>query len=212
MILKKVKLSVLPEICAKAHSHFSLFCLRAPFLILTSVLFLFFAAILDLARISLQHDNTGPERNGTRGITRSLGTVREALSSTSAGLRFLYFWAFVAQPPLCELATDSFLRLHSGSWLHWGLTGRVLRWTTLASSIAILALQVVWRLMTQRWTCLQRRKFPRDINLIGLYSQVVSEFTDCRATLSAANTLAVLDHIICPTHKFGRRDWEPRTL
>lgn len=150
MILKKVKLSVFLEICAKAHSHFSLFRRRAPFLILTSVLFLFFAAILDLARISLLHDNTGPERHVTKGVTHSLITVREGLSSASAGLRFLYFWAFVSQPPLCELGTDSFLRLHSGSWLHWGLTGRVLRWATLTSSIAILVLQAVWRLMTRQ--------------------------------------------------------------
>jgi hypothetical protein len=57
------------------------------------------------------------------------------------------------------------------------------------------------------WTCLRRRKFPRDINLGGLYSQAVSEFTDCRATLSAANTLAVLGNVVCPTDKFGRRNW-----
>jgi hypothetical protein len=151
MILKKVKLSVFQEICAKTVSHFSFFRPRAPFLILMSVLFLFFAAILDLARISLLHDNTGPERHGTERTTHSLITIREGLSSVSAGLRFLYFWAFVSQPPLCELGTDSFLRLHSGNWLHWGLTGRVLRWTTLTSSIAILVLQAVWRLMTRQF-------------------------------------------------------------
>jgi hypothetical protein len=126
-----------------------LFRLRAPFLVLTSVLFTFFAAILDLARISLEHSNTGKERITVKSTDHSLFTVRESMLSVSAGLRFLYFWAFVSQPPLCELATDSFLRLHSGSWLHWGLTGRVLRWVTLLSSITILVLQAFWRLVTK---------------------------------------------------------------
>ena len=119
---------------------------RAPFLVLFSVLFTFFAAIVDLARISLRHDNTGRVRMDTETMTRTLITVREALSSVAAGLRFLYFWAFVAQPPLCEQGSGSFLRLHSGSWLHWGLTGAVLRWSTLLASISILVLQVIWRL------------------------------------------------------------------
>jgi len=123
------------------------FSFRAPFLILFSVLFTFFAAIVDLARISLRHDNSGHVRSDTEKITRSLITAREALSSVAAGLRFLYFWAFVAQPPLCEQGSGSFLRLHSGSWLHWGLTGTVLRSSTFLASIAILVLQLLWRLV-----------------------------------------------------------------
>jgi hypothetical protein len=83
----------------------------------------------------------------TEKITRSLITVREVLSSVAACLRFLYFWAFVAQPPLCERGSGSFLRLHSGSWLHWGLTGTVLRSTTLLGSISILVLQILWRVV-----------------------------------------------------------------
>jgi len=121
---------------------------RAPFLLLASVLFTFFAAILDLARLSLGHD----ERSGriltdiTR-INRQLHMAREVLSSIASCLRFLYFWAFVAQPPLCERGTGSFLFLHSGSWLRWGLTGTVLRWITLLASLSILVLQIIWRLM-----------------------------------------------------------------
>jgi hypothetical protein len=37
--------------------------------------------------------------------------------------------------------------LHSGSWLHWGLTGTVLRWSTLVASFSIFILQALWRLV-----------------------------------------------------------------
>lgn len=37
--------------------------------------------------------------------------------------------------------------MHSGSWLHWGLTGTVLRWSTLVASLSILVLQALWRLV-----------------------------------------------------------------
>ncbi|KAI9508802.1 hypothetical protein F5148DRAFT_1192760, partial [Russula earlei] len=130
MILKKVKL--------------------ATFILLSSALFAFFAAIVDLARISLRHDNSGRLRTDNDGITDSLVTAREVLTSVSFGLRFLYFWAFVSQPPLCEQGSGSFLRMHSGSWLHWGLTGTVLRWSTLLASLSIFVLQLVWRIARLR--------------------------------------------------------------
>jgi hypothetical protein len=121
---------------------------RAPFLLLASVLFTFFAAILDLARLSLGHDDKSKIiRNDTLRIQRQLRMAREVLSSFASCLRFLYFWAFVAQPPLCERGTGSFLLLHSGSWLRWGMTGTVLRWTTLLASLSILVLQIIWRLV-----------------------------------------------------------------
>jgi hypothetical protein len=37
--------------------------------------------------------------------------------------------------------------MHSGSWLHWGLTGAVLRWSTLVASVSIFVLQALWRLV-----------------------------------------------------------------
>jgi hypothetical protein len=120
---------------------------RAPFFLLSSVLFTFFAAIVDLTRISLKQDNSRAVREEEDGITNTLVIVREALSSIASGLRFLYFWAFVSQAPLCEQGSASFLRLHSGSWLHWGLTGTVLRWSTLVASVSIFVLQALWRLV-----------------------------------------------------------------
>jgi len=57
----------------------------------------------------------------------------------------LFFWAYVSQPPLCEQGSASFLSIHSGNWLHWGLTGSLLRWSTLLASLMILILQSIWR-------------------------------------------------------------------
>ncbi len=145
MILKKVKLSVFQEIHEVCALTFVV-SFRATFLLLSSVLFTFFAAIVDLTRVSLRHDNSSIVQMEVEHITDALTTVREALSSIASGLRFLYFWAFVSQAPLCEQGSASFLRLHSGSWLHWGLTGTVLRWSTLVASVSIFVLQLLWRL------------------------------------------------------------------
>ena len=146
VVLKKLKLSVFQEIHRmRALTFVVLF--RSSFLLHTSVLFTFFAAIVDLARASLRHYNSNIVQQGEDNVTNALGTVRESLSSIASGLRFLYFWAFVSQAPLCEQGLASFLPMHSGSWLHWGLTGTVLRWSTLVASVAIFVLQALWRLV-----------------------------------------------------------------
>jgi hypothetical protein len=72
-------------------------------------------------------------------------TIREVLIGIATGLRFLFFWAYVSQPPLCEQASASFLSMHSGNWLRWGLTGSLLRMSTLVASVVILILQSLWR-------------------------------------------------------------------
>ena len=100
--------------------------------------------MVDLTRVSLRHSNSILVQQEEDHVTNALGTVREALSSIASGLRFLYFWAFVSQAPLCE---QGLLPMHSGSWLHWGLTGTVLRWSTLVASVSIFVLQALWRLV-----------------------------------------------------------------
>jgi hypothetical protein len=102
--------------------------------------------MVDLTRVSLRHSNSNFDQEGDN-VIDALRTVREALSSIASGLRFLYFWAFVSQAPLCEQGLTSFLPMHSGRWLHWGLTGTVLRWSTLVASVSIFVLQALWRLV-----------------------------------------------------------------
>ena len=146
MILKKLKLSVFPKkitgICALTFG----ISFRASFLLQTSVLFSFFAAMVDLTRVSFRHSNSILVQEKDN-VTSALVTVREALCSIASGLRFLYFWAFVSQAPLCEQGLASFSPMHSGSWFHWGLTGTVLRWSTLVASVSIFVLQALWRLV-----------------------------------------------------------------
>ena len=147
MILKKVKLSVFPR-NPRGYVTLTFFVsFRANFLLQISVLFTFFAAIVDLTRVSLRHANSTIVQQEEDNVTNALRTVREALCSIASGLRFLYFWAFVSQAPLCEQGLNSFLPMHSGRWLHWGLTGTVLRWSTLVASVAIFVLQALWRLV-----------------------------------------------------------------
>ena len=103
--------------------------------------------MVDLTRASLQHSNSILVQQEEDNVIDALRAVREALSSIASGLRFLYFWAFVSQAPLCEQGLASFLPMHSGSWLQWGLIGTVLRWSTLVASFTIFVLQALWRLV-----------------------------------------------------------------
>lgn len=123
-------------------------------------------------------------RSENKTLSETLKTVREVLSSVASGLRFLYFWAFVSQPPLCEQGSGSFLRLHSGSWLHWGLTGTVLRWSTLLASLSIFVLQILWR-TTRKFGPVYNVESALEIGASGVYmvklllnSMIVEE--DCR--------------------------------
>ena len=87
--------------------------------------------------------------------------VREIGFALSVGLRFFFFWLFVAEPPRGEKVkpvpydpeTNFFVHAfkepdHSGAWGHWGRTGMILRWLLLAMTFVITVLQMVWRLVS----------------------------------------------------------------
>lgn len=111
-------------------------------MLLSSVLLIFFGALADLGQLYLRHaystESPSPQ-------APALTIIREVLYSISSGLRFLFYWVFVSQPPLCEQDSAPFLSVHSGSWQRWGITGSFLRWTTLAASLSVLVFQVLWR-------------------------------------------------------------------
>lgn len=125
-------------------THFTLLS-RSSFLLLASVIIGFFSAIIDLARVCFEHQNQILSQTTSQGLIHFFLIFSGALISVATGLRFLFFWAYVSQPPLCEQGSASFLSMHSGSWLHWGWTGSFLRWSTLAASLMILILQSFWR-------------------------------------------------------------------
>jgi hypothetical protein len=149
LILKKLKLSVIRHFGVMIPTHFAS-SFRPSFLLLSSVLLLFFSAIVDVVRVYfIFDDNRAHDQSLHRGVIMFLITIREVLIGIATGLRFLFFWAYASQPPLCEQASASFLSMHSGNWLHWGLTGSLLRMSTLGASIVILILQSLWRTSKQ---------------------------------------------------------------
>lgn len=111
--------------------------------LLSSVLLTFFGALIDLGQLYLRHAHS--TESPCQRFIPSLMIIREVLYSIASGLRFLFYWVFVSQPPLCEQDSARLLGIHSGSWLRWGLTGSFLRWTTLAASLSVSVLQALWR-------------------------------------------------------------------
>jgi hypothetical protein len=118
----------------------------------SSVFFAFTAAIFDLGQILTGHHNTDsrPDLDAVTGLV----AAREILFAVSVGLRFLFFWLFVAEPPRGEAIrsarSDPIARLfteetHSGAWCRWGFTGIILKWILLAVTLSILILQIIWR-------------------------------------------------------------------
>ncbi|KAL5495471.1 hypothetical protein ACEPAI_934 [Sanghuangporus weigelae] len=125
-----------------------------------SIFLAFVAGIFDLSQIF---------RRGYRNMTYDLEIssvevliiLREITHALSFGMRYLFFWAFVAEPPRGELpfvpmqddrrpnfislSSDSVL--HSGDWARLKLIGIFLKWALLLLVVAVLTLQILWRLV-----------------------------------------------------------------
>lgn len=117
-----------------------------------SVLLSFAAVVIDLTQI-LVRDLTQPT------VQPSI-TAREILLALSIGLRFLFYWLYVSEPPIEEPQPHSFQdrwinfltltsqdNIHSGNWARWGVSGSYAKVALLATIPAITALQIIWRVI-----------------------------------------------------------------
>jgi hypothetical protein len=123
----------------------------------STALFGFIAALLDLAQILARGaDNVNKDTGMTSSIIAIINT-REVGLSITVGLRFLFFWAFVAErprgepPPTANLSDPKAYvyyaqNSHSAQWERWGYLGVVLKWLVLAASLSIPILQIIWRI------------------------------------------------------------------
>lgn len=128
----------------------------------STALFSFVAAVIDLAQLLVRGSvkvnmNTGI----TSGVTALINT-REVGLSIAIGLRFLFFWAFVAErprgepPPTIDLSDPRVYvyhaqNSHSAEWERWGYLGIFLKWLILASVISIPILQIIWRIAARHF-------------------------------------------------------------
>ncbi|TFY53119.1 hypothetical protein EVJ58_g9629 [Rhodofomes roseus] len=118
-----------------------LFCLHM------SVIIAFVSSILDLIQLLVRgaaNVNNNADLSSVSGLT----SVREVGFALSFGLRFLFFWGFVTQPPPGESRPEGNNTLHNGSWRRWGLLGLVLEMFTLALVLIDPVLQILYRLIT----------------------------------------------------------------
>ncbi|KZT06831.1 uncharacterized protein LAESUDRAFT_759008 [Laetiporus sulphureus 93-53] len=128
---------------------FFLFMKRADALILClhlSIIVAFISAILDLVQLLVRGSEAVDDALDLTSVT-GLITVREVGYALSFGLRFLFFWGFVAQPPPGEARSMGNVR-HNGSWNRWGAIGIVLEISTLALVLVDPVLQVIYRVVT----------------------------------------------------------------
>lgn len=134
------------------------FNLSATYLFLSSA-FAFGAAIFDLSQVLERGVDEMNDGTGVQSVSVLLNT-REVFLAISTGLRFVFMWEFVSTRPrwdpvprphnsLQALINQPLDMLHSASWDRWGLTGYVLKWSTLGMSIAIPVLQIVWRITAE---------------------------------------------------------------
>lgn len=111
-----------------------------------SIFVAFIGAILDLAQVLARGKRSATAVQNVNPFL-ALMIAREIAYALSFGLRFLFFWGFVACPPLGQSDREKD-DMHSGSWGRWGITGHFLRWTLLIATVAITALQVILRVYT----------------------------------------------------------------
>lgn len=117
-----------------------LFCLHM------SVLIAFVSSILDLIQLLIRGSTKVDNNTGLQSVS-GLTSVREVGFALSFGLRFLFFWGFVAQPPPGESRPEC-NAVHNGSWRRWGLLGLILEMFTLALVLIDPVLQILYRLIT----------------------------------------------------------------
>ncbi|OJT09497.1 hypothetical protein TRAPUB_14031 [Trametes pubescens] len=108
-----------------------------------SVLVAFLAALFDLSQILIRGKEAVDLGLNTAGVS-GLITAREVFFACSDGLRFLFYWGFVAAIPLGETIPENTV-IHSGSWQRWGLLGQMLKWATLLLVLLITIFQLVYR-------------------------------------------------------------------
>jgi sulfur relay (sulfurtransferase) DsrC/TusE family protein len=112
----------------------------------------------------------------------TLTFLRELSFAASIGLRFLFFWIFVSEPPRGELpplpipddrrlnfiTLDSDSVFHSAHWSRWSIPGFLLKWSLLAMTIGITVLQAIWRIVPYL------RRYGTVYNIDGTLQIVVS--------------------------------------
>ncbi|KAH9946804.1 hypothetical protein B0H21DRAFT_383209 [Amylocystis lapponica] len=111
-----------------------------------SVIIDFIASILDLSQI-LSRGSRATDLGKGLNTVKGLIMVREIGFSLAVGLRFLFLWGFVSEPPPGETPPAG-SRMHNGSWGRWGYMGIGLKWSTLTITIAVPVLQILFRDVT----------------------------------------------------------------
>lgn len=124
---------------------------RHVFDVLLATFLAFISAIIDFGQLIII------SRGVFTGTVFPLRIARELGYAVSFGMRFFFFWRFVAMPPRGEIpviptpgrSRSSFImddQFHSGSWGRWGITGVLAKYALLMGTIAIGVTQAIWRL------------------------------------------------------------------
>ncbi|KAF8605035.1 hypothetical protein BDV93DRAFT_521918 [Ceratobasidium sp. AG-I] len=147
--------------------------------VLLATFLAFVSAILDLGQLIII------SRGVFTGTVFPLRIARELGYAVSFGMRFFFFWRFVAMPPRGEIAIlptpgrsnrSSYVmdeEFHSGSWGRWGITGVMAKYTLLMGTIAVGVTQSIWRLGFSfglvRFTSVYRADAILQIVMSGLF-------------------------------------------
>ena len=119
----------------------------------------FAGAVVDVMQIVKRGVNTAEVGAGLDEVAPFI-IAQEICFALCIGFRFLFFWAFVAEPPLGELdlssipnrwkpnfvILESSNKIHSASWRRWGPLGTLMQFGLLAMILALTVLQLLWRI------------------------------------------------------------------
>ncbi|KAG2350509.1 hypothetical protein BDR05DRAFT_954600 [Suillus weaverae] len=124
-----------------------------------SVVSLYFSVLLSFAAATIDLTQT-LIRDSTEVTVQPLITAREVLLALSLGLRVLFYWLYVSEPPIGEFLAPSsqdrwsnFLilnsqgNIHSGNWARWGVSVSYTKFALLATIPTITTLQIIWRVV-----------------------------------------------------------------
>ncbi|CCM00906.1 uncharacterized protein FIBRA_02952 [Fibroporia radiculosa] len=108
-----------------------------------AVVVAFISSILDLVQMLVRGSAAVDQALDLNSVS-GLIIVREVGFSLSFGLRFLFYWGFVASPPPGEIRPSD-KAMHNGSWGRWGAFGIFLEMLTLTLTLTDPVLQILYR-------------------------------------------------------------------
>ncbi|KAF9068090.1 hypothetical protein BDP27DRAFT_1327922 [Rhodocollybia butyracea] len=146
----------------------------------STALFSFGAVVLDLAQLLSRGNLNVDKGTGISSSITILMNIREVGFSAGTGLKYLFWWTFIAErprgepPPTANFSDPKAYfyyaeNSHSARWDRWGHLGIFLKYILLAAILSIPILQIIWRIAVRHFGTVYMLESTVEILVTALF-------------------------------------------